>query len=249
VSFSDTNLSGLSNNQVYSFFTFEFVELNNFPMKKNFLTQLSKLAVLILILSSLSCNAQKTVTTTSLFNGDSLEGWKTVQQSNQSIWSVIDGIITGGDGIKKITSNTYLHTVKGYEDFEFRCLFKLTGDHGLGLINSGIQYRSTIKDNKIIGYQADIGKGYWGDIYDEHRRGKLISGDLSTLKHILKEDGWNSYIIRCVGNKHELYINGVKTCEYIETDENIPSKGVFGLQLHSGGNAKIEFKNITITQL
>ncbi len=72
-------------------------------MKKNFLTQLSKSAVLILILSSLSCNAQKTVTTTSLFNGDSLEGWKTVQQSNQSIWSVIDGIITGGDGIKKIT--------------------------------------------------------------------------------------------------------------------------------------------------
>ena len=101
-------------------------------MKKNFLTQFSKLAVSILILSSLSCFAQKTVTTTSLFNGDSLEGWKTVQQSNQSIWSVIDGVITGGDGTKKITSNTYLHTVKEYEDFEFRCLFKLTGDHGAG---------------------------------------------------------------------------------------------------------------------
>ncbi|WP_218587926.1 hypothetical protein [Arenibacter palladensis] len=43
------------------------------------------------------------------------------------------------------------------------------------MINSGIQYRSIIKDNKIIGYQADIGKGYWGDIYDEHRRGKLVA--------------------------------------------------------------------------
>lgn len=222
-------------------------------MRKYFQIPISKNAVnklmFILMISSLGCSAQKTASTTSLFNGNSLEGWKTVKESNQKYWSVIDGVITGGDGVKKIPTNTYLRTTKSYEDFEFRCLFRLTGDHGLGLINSGIQYRSTIKDNKIIGYQADIGKGYWGDIYDEHRRGKLIGGDLSTLKHILKEDGWNSYIIRCKGNKHELYINGVKTCEYIEKDKNIPFKGVFGMQLHSGGNAKIEFKNITISQL
>lgn len=202
----------------------------------------------LLMLSSLSCTAQKT-TTSILFNGNSLEGWKAVNPENQKYWSVVDGVITGGDGVNNIPTNTYLQTTKAYENFEFRCLFRLTGDHSLGLINSGIQYRSIIKDYKIIGYQADIGKGYWGDIYDEHRRGKLIGGDLSTLKHILKEDGWNSYIIRCIGNKHELYINGVKTSEYIETDKNIPSKGVFGMQLHSGGNAKIEFKNITITEL
>lgn len=203
----------------------------------------------VLILFSFRCTAQKTTTTESLINGNSLDGWKTVNSSNENLWSVIDGVITGGDGINKISSNTYLQTVKSYENFEFRCLFRLTGDHSLGLINSGIQYRSIIEDNKIIGYQADIGKGYWGDIYDEHRRGKLIGGDLSTLKFILNEDGWNSYIIRCLGNKHELYINGVKTSEYIETDKNIPSKGVFGMQLHSGGNAKVEFKNITITEL
>ena len=222
-------------------------------MKANFLIPFSKKAInnllCIFMLSSLSCAAQKTAKTTSLFNGTTLDGWKTVQPAHQKFWSVIDGVITGGDGVTKIPVNTYLHTIKAYEDFEFRCLFKISGDHNSGLINSGIQYRSTIKDGKIIGYQADIGKGYWGDIYDEHRRGKLIGGDLSTLKHILKEAGWNSYIVRCVGNKHELYINGVKTSEYIETDKNVPSKGVFGMQLHSGGNAKIEFKNITITQL
>ncbi|MFT7248951.1 MAG: hypothetical protein ACI97P_001731, partial [Arcticibacterium sp.] len=36
---------------------------------------------------------------------------------------------------------------------------------------------------------------------------------------------------------------------YIEDNSNITSKGVIGIQLHSGGNAKIEFKNITITTL
>ena len=201
------------------------------------------------MLVNFSCSAQESVSTKSLFDGESLQGWQVVNESNKGLWKVIDGVITGGDGIEKIHVNTYLRSLESYQDFEFRCLFRLTGDHTKGLINSGIQYRSQIEHRKIIGYQADIGKGYWGDIYDEHRRAKLTRGNLSTLKNILIEDGWNSYIIRCKGNKHELYINGVKTTEYIEKDANIPSTGVFGIQLHSGGNAKIEFKNITITQL
>ncbi len=198
------------------------------------------------VLTGFSQESEKEV---SLFDGTSLKDWETVKVDNQKFWSVLGGVITGGDGIQKIPENTYLHTTKSYEDFEFRCLFRLTGNPETGLINSGIQYRSIIEDGKIIGYQADIGNGYWGDIYDEHRRAKLVGGDLSTLKHILKEDGWNSYIIRCVGNKHELYINGVKTTEYFEKNPKIPSRGVFGIQLHSGGNAKVEFKHITITQL
>lgn len=203
----------------------------------------------ILIIATISCSAQKATSTTNLFDGTSLKGWTTVKTNNQQYWTVVDSVIIGGDGIAKIPENTYLYTEETYDDFELRFLFRLTGDHDLGLINSGIQYRSIIEEDKIIGYQADIGKGYWGDIYDEHRRAQLIQGDLSVLKHILNEDGWNSYIVRCKGNKHELYINGVKTCEYIEKDQNIPSRGVIGIQLHSGGNAKIEIRNIIITQL
>ena len=205
--------------------------------------------LILTILGTLSSTAQSTSATVSLFDGTTLKGWEVVNKENNKYWSVVDSIITGGDGISNIPVNTYLRTSDSYEDFEFRALFRLTGDHDTGLINSGIQYRSIIEGDKIIGYQADIGKGYWGDIYDEHRRAKLVGGDLSTLRHIPKEDGWNSYIIRCIGNKHELYINGVKTTEYIEKDSKIPSKGVIGIQLHSGGNAKIEFKHITITKL
>ncbi len=212
-------------------------------------SRLIKLALIVGIMGTFVCNAQKVAPTVSLFDGSTLNGWKTVKKENGKYWSVVDGVITGGDGVTNIPTNTYLRTTDTYEDFEFRCLFRLTGDHSKGLINSGIQYRSLIEDGKIIGYQADIGKGYWGDIYDEHRRGKLVGGDLGTLKHLLKEDGWNSYIVRCKGNRHELYINGVKTCEYVEKDESIPSDGVIGIQLHSGGDAKVEFKNITISPL
>jgi len=216
---------------------------------KNATQNLVKLISAILLMGNLGCSAQKKAATASLFDGSTLKGLTTVKKENEKFWTVNDSIITGGDGIIKIPTNSYLHTVERYGDFEFRCLFRITGDHNLGLINSGIQYRSFIKDGKITGYQADIGRGYWGDIYDEHRRGKLLSGDLSTLKYILNEEGWNSYIIRCKGNMHETYINGAKTAEYHEKDADVPSEGIIGIQVHSGGNAKIEIRNVTITEL
>lgn len=223
--------------------------INPLLKKVRYFFFISKILLTVAIISNVSCRAQTVPSTTSLFDGKTLNGWKTVKAHNLPLWKVSDSILVGGDGVTKIPENTYVYTTKKYKNFEFRCLFRLTGDHNTGLINSGIQYRSTIKNGHIIGYQADIGKGYWGDIYDEHRRGKLLGGELSTLKHILNEDGWNSYIVRCIENKHELYINGVKTAEYFESDTKIPATGVIGIQLHSGGNAKIEFKHITITEL
>ncbi len=228
----------------------------NFINKKPMISASKKIIGLFVsctILVSLNCNNTKQVLNdTEVLNRPThtivLKDWKIMNEANKDLWSVIDNIAIGGDGIQKIPRNTYLCSTNTYDDFEFRALFRLSGDHDLGLINSGIQYRSFLESGKIIGYQADIGKGYWGDIYDEHRRGKLSSGDLSILKSILKEDGWNSYIIRCIGNHHELYINGVKTNDYIETNPNIPKKGIFAIQLHSGGNAKIELKNVTITE-
>jgi hypothetical protein len=205
--------------------------------------------ILVIFVFSNDSLAQKVDSTYSLFDGNSLNDWKTVNTDNSKYWKVTDGVIVGGDGETKVPSNTYLHTTQTFEDFELRFLFRISGDHDQGLINSGVQYRSVLEGNKIVGYQADIGKGYWGDIYDEHRRAKLVGGNLNILKHILNEEGWNSYIVRCKGNKHELYINGVKVSEYVEKDPDIPSKGVIGFQLHSGGNAKVEFKYITITIL
>lgn len=200
---------------------------------------------ILLIFLTQSCIGQIVGTETAV----NLNDWKAVKPANQHFWSVTDSTITGGDGKQNMPTNTYLHSAKTYKDFELRCLFRITGNHDLGLINSGIQYRSVLEDNKIVGYQADIGKGYWGDIYDEHRRAKLIDGDLNVLKQLLNEDGWNSYIVRCKADIHELYINGVKTTEYKEMDKDITSEGVIAIQLHSGGNAKIEVKNITITEL
>ncbi len=183
-----------------------------------------------------------------LFDGTTLNGWLPVDPADGHFWTVADSCITGGDGNSAVPKNTYLRTEREYGDFEFRCLFRLTGDHATGFINSGIQYRSAVVNDDIVGYQADIGNGHWGDLYDEHRRALLVAGDLGTLRRILDEDGWNSYIIRVRGNHHELYINGVKTCDYVETDPDIPVKGIIAVQLHDGGAAKIQLRDVTITE-
>jgi hypothetical protein len=184
-----------------------------------------------------------------LFDGQTLAGWRVTDPAHKDLWKVTDSTLTGGDGVKKIGSNSYLQTEKEYGDFELRCIFRLSGDPTTGMINSGIQYRSRVVEGNMVGYQADIGQGYWGDIYDEHRRGKLVGGDLSVLKTLLRPDGWNSYFVRVKGNHHTLYINGVKTSEYTETDASVPSKGIIAIQLHSGGVAKIEFRHVTLTEL
>ncbi|MGV3761342.1 MAG: 3-keto-disaccharide hydrolase [Parapedobacter sp.] len=201
--------------------------------------------VMLLYLSAACAQSHPTVV---LFDGATLTGWQPIDPADAHFWSVEDSCITGGDGRSNIPKNTYLRTEREYGDFEFRCLFRLSGDHATGFINSGIQYRSYVANDDIVGYQADIGNGHWGDIYDEHRRELLVAGDLSVLRRILHEDGWNSYIVRVRGNHHELYINGVKTCDYIEADADIPTKGIMAVQLHGGGAAKIQLRDVTITE-
>ena len=211
---------------------------------------MKKLLALIFLTSPLS-HAQETV---SLFDGKTLDGWQAVDAAKIKYWSVIDGVITASNGKQKMPVNTYLATKKNYQNFEFTCKFRLSGDHATGLINSGIQYRSLMQKtpkrgvHKIIGYQADIGKGYWGDIYDEHRRGKLVKGNTKELLKDFKEDGWNDYKIVCQDNNHKLYINGHLTVNYDELDKNIANSGVIALQLHSGGIAKMEYKDISIKE-
>lgn len=225
----------------------------------------------MLVLASIGCSEDKVVTmekkseVISLFNGETLEGWKTLIPDNMKYWSVIEGVITASNGDKKMPTNTYLASVQEYENFEFTCDFRLSGDAETGLINSGIQYRSLIrikdkKDRKtkkfvkapvMIGYQADIGEKWWGGIFDEHRRRKLVMGDAEALlsSEGFAHDNWHTYKIVCNGNHHQLFINGFLTADYIEKNIKIPTKGIIALQLHSGGVAKIEYKNIQLKKL
>ncbi|HVK10381.1 MAG TPA: DUF1080 domain-containing protein [Gemmataceae bacterium] len=183
----------------------------------------------------------------SLFDGKSFAGW---EGDTDKTWRIEDGAIVGGSTDAVVPRNEFLCTTKAYGDFELRVKFKLVGDPAKA--NAGIQFRTKRipKHHEVIGYQADIGQGYWGALYDESRRNKVLAGpDAETRKKAVKADDWNEYVVRCEGPRIRLTLNGVQTVDYTEPDEKVERDGVIALQVHGGAKAKVYYKDITIIEL
>jgi hypothetical protein len=179
----------------------------------------------------------------SLFDGKSLDGW----EGNLEYWKTRDGTIVGDSpGIKH---NEFLCTKESFGDFELRVTFRIIGEESK---NSGIQFRSKRVPNntEVSGYQADIGQGYWGCLYDESRRNKvLVQAPADELAKVVKKDDWNTYVIRCDGPRITLTLNGLKTVDYTESDDSIARSGIIGLQIHGGKALQAQFKDIRIKPL
>lgn len=56
-------------------------------------------------------------------------------------------------------------------------------------------------------------------------------------------------MIRAEGTRIRIWINGVEGSDYFEPDPKIPLEGRIGLQVHGGGKALIQFRDITIEEL
>jgi hypothetical protein len=182
-----------------------------------------------------------------LFDGKSLTGW---EGETDKTWRVEDGSIVGGSLDAVVPRNEFLCTTKSYGDFELKVKFKLLGDRKTA--NAGVQIRTKRipKHHEVIGYQADIGQQYWGALYDESRRKKVLAGpDKEVLEKIVKHDDWNDYVIRCEGPRIRLWLNGTLTVDYSEKEEGIERTGIIGLQVHGGGKTKVYYKDITIEEL
>lgn len=177
-----------------------------------------------------------------LFNGRDLSNWII---DTKELWSVEDGMIVGRhSGLKY---NDFLRTREHFEDFELKLQFRLTRGEG----NSGIQFRSEpiAGSHEVIGYQADIGQEYWGCLYDESRRKKVLAGPPPGALKGLDKSGWNEYIIRAQGNVITLHLNGIRTVHYVETEPNIRKRGFIALQVHSGPGIEVAFKGLMLREL
>jgi hypothetical protein len=180
----------------------------------------------------------------SLFDGKTLNGW----EGNLEVFRIEDGAIVGGTLEARIPRNEFLCTTREYRDFELRLKVKLIGEGA----NAGIQFRTRRFPNhhEVSGYQADMGEGWWGCLYDESRRNKVLAKpDEAALKHVLKPNDWNEYVIRCEGKRIQLWLNGLQTVDYTEAEEDIEQTGVIGLQIHGGPPSEAWYKDITIREL
>ena len=183
-----------------------------------------------------------------LFDGRTFNGW----EGNLDMFRIEDGAIVAGTLKEAIPRNEFLCTTKEYGDFELRLKAKLVG----GMQNGGVQFRSQRIPNhhEMIGYQADVGAVksgmVWGALYDESRRRKfLVPPDQDALKQIVKTDGWNEIVVRCKGTMIQVWLNGVQTVNYTETDESLPQTGLIAVQIHGGDPAEVWYKDIEIREL
>lgn len=193
------------------------------------------------------CTAPLFAEPVSLFDGKSLEGW----EGDAKWWRVEDGLITGGSLQNKVDRNHFLATKKSYQNFDLTLEIKITGSEGF--INSGVQIRSLRVPNntEMSGYQVDAGDGWWGKIYDESRRNKVIgeAKDLKAVNAAVKKGDWNKYRIRAEGSRIQSWVNGVPALDYTEADGNIAQDGLIGIQVHGGGKALVQVREIKIEEL
>jgi hypothetical protein len=183
---------------------------------------------------------------TSLFDGKSLDGW----EGTAGVWRVEDGAIAGGS-LQGNPRNEFLTTKRAYGDFRLRLEYKLVGTEGF--VNGGVQVRSARipkPPNEMRGYQADIGAGMSGSLYDESRRNKVLAkADPEQIKRLEKPGDWNLYEIRCQGPRIRLALNGEQTVDFTETEPGMEAEGLIGLQIHGNCKAVISFRAISIEEL
>jgi hypothetical protein len=188
-----------------------------------------------------SAVAQESGEFKALFNGKDLTGWVTPE--DKSLFTVENGEIVGRTGTERLKKNEFLVTEKSYSDFVLKAKVKFRNG------NSGIQFRSKRKaDGVVSGPQADVADDQWGLLYEEKGRGQLQRYPLDKAKALLKEDGWQEFVITAKGSHVTIELNGTTIIN--RDDDKFDKEGIIALQIHVWPEPmEVRFKDIQIKDL
>ncbi len=180
------------------------------------------------------------------FNGKDLAGWDGLP----GYWHVEDGAIVARIP-PGIPAHTFLVSDKKYKDFDLK--FQVRRLDGVG--NSGLQFRSQVKDAatfKVVGPQVEIDSADFayppGSLITEPNLDPLKEKARPEVAKAYKDADFNDYHVRCVGKHVTITVNGVTA---IDGDyPSLPDEGVIAWQIHGKMTAKETiFRNIAFTDL
>jgi hypothetical protein len=176
-----------------------------------------------------------------LFNGKDLTGWTEVGHER---WVVEDGVILG-EGITE--EYGYLATEKSYRDFEFSLRFKCEADG-----NSGVYFHTAFKEGTATvtaGRQVEIDRvlgHHTGGVYGDGRG--WVAWPAPEYETVIRPTDWNDMLIRVEGNRYIVTLNGIQVLDFTYPSP-VAEEGVIALQLHSGGQGRMRFKDIYVRNL
>lgn len=177
----------------------------------------------------------------SLFNGKNLDGWKEIGNEK---WLVVDGAIYG-EGVTE--EYGYLATEKEYTDFQLFLRFRCEAEG-----NSGVYFHTAFKPGTATvtqGRQIEIDRAvgnHTGGVYGDGK-GWLV-WPAPHLEPIVRPDDWNEMLIRVEGNRYVTVLNGVPMIDFTQPSPG-SDRGAIALQLHSGGEGRMRFKDLWIRDL
>lgn len=177
-----------------------------------------------------------------LFDGRTLAGWV---EDTKGVWSVVDGMIRGRHA--GMDHNDFLRTREQFSDFELTVDFRLAGGAG----NTGVQFRSqpSAIAHELAGYQADVGEKYWGALYDESRRRRILAQAPAEFLARLDKAAWHTYTVRARGQRVEMGLDGTPIVDYTEAETGLVQRGYVGLQIHRGTGMEVWFRNIRLREV
>jgi hypothetical protein len=160
-------------------------------------------------------DTQKSEGWKSLFDGQSLNGFRFYKNRENNSWEVIDGTLHAKQDTSKSAKRADLVTNDQYENFELMFDWKVPAGG-----NSGVMFRVT-EDNDapyLSGpeYQIIDDKGWPGDpLKDTQLSGSNYDMHAAPADKKLNPQGeWNSSKIVVNGNHVEHWLNGDKMLEY-----------------------------------
>ena len=183
----------------------------------------------------------------SIFDGKTLDGWKSNEKTEG--FKIEDGCITGFGG------RNHLYYMEELKNFELMLDAKISKGG-----NSGVYIKSQWQEGNwpVTGFELQVNSSHT----DPVKTGSLYN-ILKIFKAPHGDDEWFTYHIICKGNTLEVRVNGDLLYIYVDpmekggapqgekiTEQNrrISQKGYIALQQHDPGSIPF-FKNIFIKKL
>lgn len=193
-------------------------------------------------------------------------------------WTVQDGAIVCDSIGRKDHDYVWLVSDDEFDDFELKLKFRVFRDcPGNSGVQFRSRYDQSANGGWLDGPQVDIHAPAdmpWrtGLIYDETREEKRwvypslknwsMDPAFKPKKFILKysdeQDGWNELTLICRGMHIRTIVNGIVRTDWDATGildnaahhaHNVGTRGHIALQLHSGDELKIHYRDITVKRL
>lgn len=200
-----------------------------------------KTIIVVLVVANLTIAQDSGREWQQLFNGRDLSGWNEIGNEK---WIVDEGTIYG-EGVTQ--EYGYLATEKTYKDFHLSLRFKCeaAGNSGVYLHTTFEPGTAKVTHGRQIEIDRAVGR-HTGGIYGDGKG--WIVWPAPELETVIRSHGWNELLVKVEGNRYVTVLNGVQMIDYTYPSPGA-IEGVIALQLHSGGQGRMRFKDIWIRDL